>query len=187
MHPGAASADADASDVDSRLPPKLRCLKCQGTDVRKFSVLFDQGRSTSSSMTKGSAVGFSGSGVGLGFGTALSAGHSASELARQVAPPEQRLFAKANFWDAKGKQRDEESFRAALDRWNHKYLCLQCATVLMVRDMNAPPELVESNDRELDELIRSGRKVQAVVHVREKFGLGVTEALKRVDARAREL
>lgn len=161
---------------------RLICLKCHGRSVRKFSILHDESRSTTSSSTTGSAAGE----IGFGF-SAQSRGHIASGLARRTAPPERKHFSYAFFWETKRKQEEEARFQAAVAEWEQRYLCLQCGTVMLVRDMDTPPEIAESDEPYLDALIRERQKIRAVKYVCDRFGLELPEALKQVDARAREL
>src|SRR5687767_3057807 len=69
----AAEVHPVPSDRDDDARPII-CPNCHGATVRRFSVLYDEGRTTARTYTKGSAIGVSQGGVGVGFGLAESLG-----------------------------------------------------------------------------------------------------------------
>ena len=165
----------------------MTCPKCQGGDVRSFSVLYDEGRTNTTGSTVGKALGVSKAGISIGVGKSESAGYAVSELARRLAPPEREQFSTAGFFDKAGRQRDEEQFRDAFDRWRHMHLCLQCDTELLIAVGSSPTIIPRDIDPVLDAHIRAGRMLLAVKHLVDSRGLALADAKNVVDARKRKL
>ncbi len=64
-----------------------RCESCGGDQLKKFSLLYEENRTTSKSRTTGVGLGVGPAGIGVGLGGARSRRVSATELAGRVAPP----------------------------------------------------------------------------------------------------
>ena len=153
--------------ADPLSPPAWECPGCGGSQFKKFSLLYEEHRSTSTSKTTGLGLGLGAGGLGLGVGGAKSKGISMTELARRVSPPHKRD-------------------RSASLRWSQSYLCLRCGEGVIAGD-NGELQIRDKGDAEVDRLLREGRRIQAVKAMMDSTGLGLAEAKKRVDARARDL
>jgi len=80
----------------------------------------------------------------------------------------------------------EAQYRAALRRWDKSYLCLRCGEAVLADDSGSL-QVRDQGDPEVDLLLRQGKRIHAVKAVVDKTGLGIADAAKQVDARAREL
>ena len=79
----------------------------------------------------------------------------------------------------------DERYRESMQRWQQRHLCTTCGATAFRSDNG---ELrVEEADAELDALIRSGQKIQAIKLMRDRTGLGLKEAKEAVEARERQL
>ena len=78
-------------------------------------------------------------------------------------------------------------YRAASRRWNQSYLCLRCGGTVIAGDQGELQVPLKQNDPEIDRLLRQSQRIQAVKAMMDSTGLGLAEAKKRVDARARDL
>jgi len=82
------SAPAEPSaQQDPSSPPAWECPKCGGSELKKFSLLYEEQRSTSTSKTTAAGLGYGRGGFGAGVGRANSEGTSMTNLARRVSPP----------------------------------------------------------------------------------------------------
>ena len=79
----------------------------------------------------------------------------------------------------------EERYQSALNRYERRYLCRVCGATAFRAD-NGSLE-TEDADAEIDALLRSGQKIQAIKLVRDRTGLGLKEAKDVVDAREKQL
>ena len=79
----------------------------------------------------------------------------------------------------------EAAFREATERWERRHLCARCGAQV-VRTENGALE-IEDADAEIDALLRTGQKIQAIKIVRERTNLGLKEAKELVEAREKEL
>ena len=77
----------------------------------------------------------------------------------------------------------DERHRLALESWDRRRLCMRCGATVVATDRGLLQ--VEDLDAEIDELLRAGRKIEAVKLVRERTGLALKESLERVEARER--
>ncbi len=68
----------------------LACPKCTGSEARKLSLIYDEGRSTIRTQGTTSGAGFGGGGVGFGTATTSSVGHQQTALSKQASPPAKR-------------------------------------------------------------------------------------------------
>ena len=66
------------------------CPSCGSGQLKKFSLVYEEQRSTSHSRTSATGVGLSGTGLGVGVGLANSQGTSLTDLALRVAPPDRQ-------------------------------------------------------------------------------------------------
>ncbi len=73
--------------------PGPQCLKCGSTNLKKYSLISEENRSTISLGTVGVSVS---QGGGIGIGGAKTSGTQISDLARRVAPPNQKAFSSVN-------------------------------------------------------------------------------------------
>ena len=80
----------------------------------------------------------------------------------------------------------EARFKAASRRWRQSYLCLRCGEAV-IEGSKGELQIQEQGDPEIDLLLRQGQRIQAVKAMMDSTGLGLAEAKKRVDARARDL
>ena len=76
-----------SSKPDSTSLPAWECPKCGGSEIKKFSLLYEEHRSTSTSKTTAVGLGLGAGGLGVGVGGASSRGISMTDLARRVSPP----------------------------------------------------------------------------------------------------
>ena len=93
------------------------------------------------------------------------------------------FFVLARIAHARNQPLIDERHREALEAWERRRLCQRCGATVVATDHGTLR--VEDMDAEVDELLRAGRKIEAVKLVRERTGLGLKEALARVDARER--
>jgi hypothetical protein len=81
-----------------------------------------------------------------------------------------------------------ERFREAKSEWDRKYMCMKCgATILQPYGAYRAAAKRSSEDPELDRFIREGQIGQAVTHVQERTGVGLSEAVYVVEDRTRLL
>lgn len=83
---------------------------------------------------------------------------------------------------------DDARFKSASRRWSRSYLCLRCGEAVLAGEQGE----LQVRDRnqtypEVDLLLRQGQRMQALRAMVDATGLGLAEAGKRLDARAREL
>ena len=76
-------------------------------------------------------------------------------------------------------------FAEAHARWERRHVCTGCGAHV-IRGEDGSLE-VEDADAEMDALIRSGQKIQAIKLMRDRTGLGLKEAKDAVEAREKEL
>ena len=77
----------------------------------------------------------------------------------------------------------DDAHRAAIERWDRRRLCLRCGATIDATDRGTLE--VQDLDAEIGELLREGRRMEAVRLVRKRTGLGLKQALERVEARER--
>lgn len=65
----------------------LVCDACGSDQLRKYSVVYEEQRSSYGSESKLAGIGFGSQGLGVGMGRGKTTGTSSSELARRLAPP----------------------------------------------------------------------------------------------------
>ena len=70
----------------------LACPKCGASEVRKLSLIYDEGRSTIQTQSQSVGVGFGGGGMGVGTASTSTVGHQQSALSKQAAPPAKRMW-----------------------------------------------------------------------------------------------
>jgi DNA-directed RNA polymerase subunit RPC12/RpoP len=91
MEPVSSAPKASARQ-DSPATPTWACPKCAGAEFKKFSLLYEENRSTSQSKTAGVGLGYGGGGFGVGVGGARSQGVSMTDLAQRVSPPDKNAM-----------------------------------------------------------------------------------------------
>jgi hypothetical protein len=77
----------------------------------------------------------------------------------------------------------DQRYREGMERWQRRHLCLRCGATVVRGDSGGLE--VEDVDAELDALVRSGQKIQAITLLRERRGLGLKAAKEAVEERMR--
>ena len=86
MEPAPAPLEQSEQQASSSTPA-WECPNCGGGEFKKFSLLYEEHRSSSRSKTTAAGLGYGGGGFGVGVGRASSEGTSMTNLARRVSPP----------------------------------------------------------------------------------------------------
>ena len=76
-------------------------------------------------------------------------------------------------------------FAEAQARWERRHVCARCGAHVMRNDDGSFD--VEDADAEIDALLRTGQKIQAIKLVRERTGLGLKEAKDAVEDREKQM
>lgn len=80
----------------------------------------------------------------------------------------------------------ETRYKAAFSKWSNSYLCLRCGATVS-RTAEGRLQGMPQESPELDSLIRSGRKIQAIKWVVEHKGLSLADAKWAVEEREEEI
>ena len=91
MEPAPAPPEPSA-EQDSSSTTAWECPKCGGEQFKKFSLLYEEQRSTSTFKTTAAGLGLGAGGLGVGVGGASSKGISMTDLARRVSPPDKNAL-----------------------------------------------------------------------------------------------
>jgi hypothetical protein len=70
----------------------LACPKCGASEVRKLSLIYDEGRSTIRTQSQTVGAGFSGGGMGFGSASTSTTGQQQTALSKQAAPPARKMW-----------------------------------------------------------------------------------------------
>ena len=95
------------------------------------------------------------------------------------------FFAFAKLAGIRSRPLVEERYQTAMNRYERRHLCRVCGATAFRADDGSL--VVEDADAEIDALLRSGQKIQAIKLVRDRTGLGLKEAKDVVDARVKKL
>src|SRR2546426_9141856 len=76
----------------------LRCAKCNGTDLRKVSLAYQEGLFRSEARTGFRAAVVGGNGPDLVVGRATTRGSHQSALSKRLSPPAKWSYLKVVFW-----------------------------------------------------------------------------------------
>ena len=68
----------------------LACPKCTSAEVRKLSMIYNEGLSIINTVSSGTAVGYGGGGTAFGSHSSHTTGRQQTALSRQAAPPEKK-------------------------------------------------------------------------------------------------
>ncbi len=67
---------------------ELTCTSCKSDNIQRLSVVYEGGLSDVNTKTKGTAIGFSRGGAGIGFGRSKTKGTSQTAASKRAAPPQ---------------------------------------------------------------------------------------------------
>lgn len=82
----------------------------------------------------------------------------------------------------------EAAFAKAFSEWERGYMCRACGAVRRIdAAVHAAKARAEGGDPQLDMLLRSGQRIQAIQHLTSTRALSLADAKAMADARQREL
>lgn len=76
------------SEDDSHSVPLGRCPKCGSADLRRVSLVYEEGTNRIETTTDGGGIGYVGDQIAFGMTSSSTSGVAQSDLAEQLAPPE---------------------------------------------------------------------------------------------------
>jgi hypothetical protein len=136
-------------------PATWRCTNCGATAFRKYSIVYDEQRSSARFHVSGGGIAVSSEGPGVAVGSASGRSVQETKLSSRVAPPvapprpyggpgcsamllavviPPSLFGRKNWQPRRTRALPDEEvrYRARLDRWNRSYLCVNCGATRLL-------------------------------------------------------